>query len=182
MDLHISLLRGINVGGHHKIPMSSLKQWYEELGFHDVKSYIQSGNLVFKSPLKKNTDVELLIKEKIRSMHNMNIEVIVRSAGEFEKALRNHPFAKLPQAKEEHLLIIFLQQHPDEKLSSVLNKEDYLPDQFQLVGREIFLYCPDGYGRTKLTSNFFERKWKVIATTRNLKTVKVLQSMTQPDL
>lgn len=175
---YIALLRGINVSGKNMIPMAALKQSFEKYGFRDVKTYIQSGNIVFQS--EKITDEKQLfqeIRELIKKDFNADIPVIVRTPEELAAILKNKPFPDLLQEAEEKMHVTLLSDIPNAENISRIEKEKYLPDRFEILNREIFLYCPNGYGNTKLNNNFFESKLKVSATTRNLRTMKVLLSM-----
>ncbi len=175
MATFISILRGINVGGQKKIQMTDLKSLYEELGFKHVKTYIQSGNVIFENDDEK----ELLqrIEQKISDKYGFHVPVIIRTKNEMETVLNNNPFLREKNIDESKLHVTFLNEHP---LKDHINKTEtfhYDPDRFVISGREVYLYCPNGYGRTKLNNTFFENKLKVPATTRNWNTTNKLVEM-----
>ncbi len=178
MKTLISILRGINVGGHNKIPMAELKALYEELKFKDILTYIQSGNVVFKAA-GGATDRALAIKieKAIKEKFGFDVPVITRSAEEMGHALSVNPFLKKKNIDREKLHITFLNEVPQQARLDAIRKYDYPPDLFEIIGKEVFLYIPGGYGVTKLSNNFFENKLKVKATTRNWKTVNKLFDM-----
>lgn len=175
MMTFISILRGINVSGHKKIEMAGLKVLYEELGFKEVKTFIQSGNVVFKTSSKESdTHLAKKIQEAIIAKYAFEVPVIIRTVEEIEKIISSNPFVAEPSIDVEKLHITFLSEKPNELKVDAIKNVDFSPDRFTIVDTEIFIYCPNGYGNTKLSNNFFEAKLKVTATTRNLKTVNKL--------
>ncbi|MDP4283232.1 MAG: DUF1697 domain-containing protein [Bacteroidota bacterium] len=175
MQTFISILRGINVGGQKKILMADLKALYESLKFTDVTTYIQSGNVVFKSGEKiSDLDLAKKIETAIEKKYNFQVPVIIRKAEEIEKAISMNPFLKDKNINIEKLHITFLSEIPNESNLKNIKNVDYSPDQFIIEGKEIYLHIPVSYGETKLSNKFFENKLKVIATTRNWKTVNKL--------
>jgi uncharacterized protein (DUF1697 family) len=175
METFISILRGINVSGHRKIPMTDLKSMYERSGFKDVITYIQSGNVIFKADSKFTGEtLEHIIEKKIDEKFNLDVPVIIRLAGEMKKILSLNPFLKMNDVIIKKLHVTFLGKVPGQNELIKINEFDYSPDKFIIKNKEIFLYCPRGYGKTRLTNNFFENKLKVRATTRNWKTINKL--------
>lgn len=175
MKIYISMLRGINVSGSNKVRMTDLKLLYEELGFNEVITYIQSGNVIFKSSLK-TTDLILTnkIEHAITDKFKLNVPVIIRSINELKNIISSNPFLKENDINIEKLHVTFLAQKPQGETVEKIKVSDYLPDKFNLIEKEIYLYCPNGYGNTKLTNTFFENKLKVKATTRNWRTTNKL--------
>lgn len=174
MRKYISLLRGINVSGHKKIKMTDLKELYEKLGYGDVITYIQSGNVVFNSSSKLNqikTDIEKAIEEK----YSFTVDVVIRPAEDFATILKNMPFKNVAIEEDgSKILVTFLYGNPTVPNIDIL-KEKALPSEQIIFGDRLFyLHCPDGYGNTKLSNVFIEKKLKTSATTRNLKTVAKL--------
>jgi uncharacterized protein (DUF1697 family) len=178
METYISLLRGINVSGQKKILMADLKVLYETLKFKGVVTYIQSGNVIFKTDKKEsNQNLAKKIEQSIFKKYNFNVPLIVRSTSEIENIISNNPFLKDSNIDIDKLHVTFLSETPEkEKLISIV-QFDYPPDKFIIIDQEVFLYCPDRYGETKLSNMFFENKLKVSATTRNWKTVNKLVEM-----
>ena len=174
MQTYISILRGINVSGQKPVRMADLKSLYESLGIGNVETYVQSGNVVFDS---EEIDSEILTKSiegQIEKTFEFAVPVLVRSADDFLRVIKNHPF------KEEEpvrVLVTFLYQHPEQSKLDDLSRYEDKVDKFAIGEQEIFLFCPGGYGKTKLSNTFFEKKLSVIATTRNWKTVNALYQM-----
>lgn len=169
MKTYISLLRGINVSGKKKIKMAELKEHYESLGFEDVKTYIQSGNVVFKS---KESDVDVLadsIHNKIKEVYSFEVPITIRKGSDIEKIIKTNPF--LEKAEDTKMLYVgFMNTIPDPKLVAKTKEITFKDDKFEVIGETLFLYLPGGAGRTKFTNNFFEKKFKVSITTRNWRT------------
>lgn len=177
MTTYISILRGINVSGQKKVPMKELLALYESLGFSDLHTYIQSGNVVFKSAEKKPEALVRQIEEKIKGHFGFEVPVIIRTVEELKKIRASNPFLKEPGIEEDKLHVTFLDQLPQQPQVDKLMTYDFSPDRFILRGLEVYVYCPNGYGRTKIHNNFFEGKLKTGATTRNWKTVNTLVEM-----
>jgi uncharacterized protein (DUF1697 family) len=175
---YISILRGINVGGNRKIPMANLKNLFEKLDFGNVQTYIQSGNVIFESEKKYlNADVEQRIQWAITETFGFNVPVIVRTAEEMAKSISNNPFLKEKDSDIEKLHLTILKEEPSPELVKNTEELKFFPDRFEIIGKDVFIYCEHGYGRTKITNDFFEKKLKTPATTRNWKTVMKLHEM-----
>lgn len=176
MQTYISILRGINVSGHKIIKMDALKKMYEDAGFKKVKTFIQSGNIIFQD---KETDIKTLeekIAEKIKITFLFDVPLIVKSLNEFETIFLNNPFIKEKHKDIIKLHVTFLALKPDKSNIEKL-KGDFGNDEFIITDSAIYLFCPENYGNTKLNNNFFESKLKVTATTRNWKTVTELVNL-----
>ena len=161
------------------IKMEALRQLYVSLGYDDVQSYIQSGNVIFRT---SETDVQILektISEKILLTFGFDVQVLALTVDELRDALENNPFVAdaLKDSKKMHLT--FLSAIPENSLWSSISPSDYAPDEFVHSGRIIYVHCPTGYGNTKLTTNFFEGKLKLSATSRNLKTATELLAIAE---
>jgi uncharacterized protein (DUF1697 family) len=174
MITYVSMIRGINVGSK-RIKMDDLKEMYKLLGFLEVKTYIQSGNVIFKSPKTDSDDLIKKIKDKILEVFGYDVEIIIRTRTELEKVIENNPFK---DDDIEHIYVTFLSKTPSESDFNIL-KQDMVEqmkilDKYSYDNKEIFLYLPEGYGRTKLNNNYFENKLDLSATTRNWKTVNKL--------
>ncbi|MBT3208033.1 MAG: DUF1697 domain-containing protein [Bacteroidetes bacterium] len=170
---YISILRGINVGGRRKILMADLRALYKDLGFSNVATYIQSGNVVF-STNQKQEGLADKISNQIFERFGFNLPVIIRTNEELEKAIDNNPYLKLENVKIENLCLTFLSDVPQANLLEKLKEISYPPDQFQVIENNIFIYFSGKYSDTKLTNKFFEDKLKISATSRNWKTVNRL--------
>ncbi len=178
MQNYIAILRGINVSGKNKILMAELKTMLIGLKFENVETYIQSGNIVFSlAKAQSNVSLESLISTSIKKKFKLEVPVIVRSAEELKKIIATNPFAKNKKNNPERLHITFLAEVPSKEKLAEIKSLAYPPDEFQIIGTEVYLHCPLSYGETKLSNKFFETKLKVSATTRNWKTVNVLGEM-----
>lgn len=176
---YISILRGINVGGNRKILMKELKVLFEKLGFTEVVTYIQSGNVVFESDLKlSNADLEVKIEQAITEIFGFDVPVIIRTTDEWAKSIVNNPFWKEKDADIDRLHLTCLKEVPSQELLEKIKLFQYLPDRYEINGKDVFIFCAAGYGTSKLTNPFFESKLKTSATTRNWKTVMKLHEMT----
>ena len=174
MTPYISMLRGINVSGRNPVRMEKLKALYVSLGLSGVNTYIQSGNVVFRSSEKDRVELASLIQNGIRDSFGLDVPVIIRTAAEFREIIDRNPFKKADSSK---LHITFLASLPGNvRRVDIVNVMDEGED-FQLSEKEIYLYCPKGYGKTRLSNQFFEKKLHVAATTRNWRTVLVLADM-----
>ena len=179
MATYISILRGINVGGHNPVKMDALRLLYAELGYSAVQSYIQSGNIIFNSSLSDILYIENSIREKIFETFGFNVSVLVLTTEELNSSLQNNPFIKDKMKNPAFMHMTFLSGLPDKELVDKIPAGFYLPDEFLISGKTVFLYCPAGYGNTKLTNNFFENKLKLTATTRNLNTSNELLNLAE---
>lgn len=172
MPTYISLLRGINVGGHKKIKMVDLKSLYEELGFTNVQTYIQSGNVVFEYQATVAIKLQQLIFEKIQSHYGFEVPNLILTPKEVEEALNNNPYQNI-----EKPYFTFLSELPKQENIDALNSISFDNEFFELIGKVTYSHYPNGVGRAKMTLNFFEKKLKVTATARNLNTTKKLLEM-----
>jgi len=174
MEKYISILRGINVSGQKKIKMEDLMLLYEALNFTNIKTYIQSGNIVFCSSSKNQKEIGQKIEEKIFKEYNFYVPVIVLLQDKLKEIISNNPFINNNEVDISKLYITILKSLPGKSWVIKLLDFECGDDQFIIEGNTVYLFCPNGYGRTKLTNNFFENKLKVTATTRNWKTINKL--------
>ena len=171
MEKQIALLRGINVGGHKKILMTDLKSLFEALGFKEVVTYIQSGNVVFLS--SEEGDLSAKISEGIKAKYGWDVPVLVRNASELESILSNCPFAK---EKKERSYFTLFNEAPSEKDIEEVSQLSYPGEEFVITPRCLYFFCATAYGRIKFNMNFIEKKLKLKATSRNYRTfVKLLE-------
>lgn len=154
------MLRAINVAGHNKVTMADLQRRFTDLGYTDVRTYLQSGNVVFTSPKADPVAIEHGL--------DLGVKVILRTAAELAGVIRRNPFADMSK-----VLVTFLDADPAGGVVVPASE----PDEWKLSGHEVFLYCPNGYGRSKLNNHFWERRLRVTATTRNWATVTKLAEL-----
>ena len=175
---YISILRGINVAGKNKIKMHELSALYKNLGFTEVKSYIQSGNVLFSTTIENPDIVEKMIEEAIRNQYAFDVTLQVRVKSELENIIMNCPFNPVDiVVNGTKVLVTFLKERPAEESVVSLMQHVVPPEELYIKGREVYLFCPNGYGKTKLSNVFIEKKLGVSATTRNWKTVEKLYEL-----
>jgi len=178
MTKYITILRGINVGGARKVPMANLKVACEKSGFRNVQTYIQSGNVIFESDKKEsNANLEQRIQESITETFGFDVPVIVRTAEEWTESIANNPFWKEKDADIDRLHLTFLKDLPDPEKLERINTFAFPPDKFEIIGKDVFVFCSAGYSDSKFTNQCFESKLGVQTTTRNWKTVMKLNEM-----
>lgn len=173
MSKFIALLRGINVSGQKQIKMSELKTLFEEKGFQDVETYIQSGNVILSAKEKSNKKLEDKISSTIKSKFGFDVNAIVVTPEEIGHVIQSNPFLKKKKDTEK-LYVTFLSENPSAENIKKLKAVDYSPEEYFIDKRFIYLFEPTGYGKARLNNNFFENKLKVFGTTRNWKTVNKL--------
>jgi uncharacterized protein (DUF1697 family) len=174
METYISILRGINVSGHKMIKMEALRKMYESLGFKNVKTYIQSGNVIFQATKATTAGLAKEIAKKIQKESGFEVPIIVKEVKELESVFENNPFVNKRREDLAKLHVTFLSEKPEASNIEKINAGNYAPDEFIIENDAVYLFCPNGYGNTKLNNTFFENKLKVTATTRNWKTVTEL--------
>lgn len=170
MTTYAALLRGINVGGHKKVPMGELRQLMAGLGWSDVRTYLQSGNAVFTT---EDPDPGTRLERALARHFGFEVRVLVRTAGELRAvaAACPYPAAELDPAK---LLVLFLQDAPKEGHFDSVDASAFEPDTFHHVGEAVYCYFPDGMGRSKLPAALDAVRPKVTMTGRNWRTVQRL--------
>jgi len=154
--------------------MAQLKTSLIALGFKQVQTYIQSGNVIFKTAIRSSPEVSNRIEKKILIDFGLSITVFSRTADEMAQAIKCNPFLKEKRIDPSKLHVTFLSQVPVPSSLKKLAPLALAGDEFRHSGREIYLHCPTGYGRTKLSNNALEKALSVRATTRNWKTVNQL--------
>ena len=170
MPTYVALLRGINLGARNKIAMADLRELFAALRCESVSTYVQSGNVVFTSS-KTAAQLTSAIEKRITADLGLDIAVLLRTKAQIAKVQAGNPFeASEPAA----LHVTFLADTPDRGRVRALDPDRSPPDEFRVAGREVYLHCPNGYGRSKLTNAYFEKQLGVAATTRNWRTVTEL--------
>ncbi|TVY03927.1 DUF1697 domain-containing protein [Paenibacillus cremeus] len=176
---YIALLRGINVSGQKIIKMDALKAMFESMPFHHVRTYIQSGNVMFDAA---ETDAEQLrasIEDMLKQALGYAVPVIVRSLTELEEAIRVCPFEVSQLREGEKVYVTFLAQPP--ALEAIQKLESYRNevDDFQVRGKDVYVLCRGNYGRSQFSNTFLEKKLGAAATTRNWDTVLKLAEISR---
>ncbi len=175
MTTWIALLRGINVGGHKKVPMAELRALCAGVGFHFVATHIQSGNVVFRA---EGTASALggRLAEAVRERFGFDVAVMARSRSHLERVVRGNPYLGTG-LDPKTFYVGFLGDTPSQAKRDDMPEQPPGPEEFQVVGEEIFLVYPEGVGRSKLTGAWLERALGVPVTVRNWRTVNKLLEM-----
>ncbi|TRX62378.1 DUF1697 domain-containing protein [Carboxylicivirga sp. M1479] len=174
MIQYVALLRGINVGGKRKLLMKDLKQLFIKLGFRNIITYIQSGNVIFEYKATSNSTLETSISEAISEQFDYDVPVIVRNKKEWNGLTQSNPFIREDINK---LHLILLQDSPPQESISMLNKMKSPNDQFVIGNQHIYLLCHGPFHKTKFTNTSIEKHLKLSATTRNWKTISKINGL-----
>lgn len=175
MSTFIALFRGINVGGNCILPMKELKVILEKLGLQSVRTYIQSGNVVFKSEEKDRRKLSVEISAAVKKKYGFEPRVMLLSAEELENAIKANPFPEA-QAEPVTLHLGFLADVPQNPDRQELERLKAGKEQYKLDGKVFYLYAPEGIGRSKLAARV-ERLLGVEITDRNWRTVQKIMEM-----
>ena len=177
MPTYIAMLRGINVGPGKIVKMERLRASFEALGFDGVETYVQSGNVIFESEQKSPAGLSNKIEEQIQHTFGFRVPVLVKTSKEIAQIVSDNPLVKEKGIDHSKLHVTFLSDAPPKTAVKVLKPLATGRERFRILNCEIYLYCPDGYGNTKLSNNAIEKKLSVVATTRNWRTVNTLLEM-----
>jgi uncharacterized protein (DUF1697 family) len=173
----ISLLRGINVGPNKTVPMKDLVSLYESFGLKNVRTYLRSGNVLFDDPGSEPGKLSGWLEEQISRRAGFPVKVIMRDDNDLREIIRNNPFMENIPHDVTKLHVTFLSAVPPVAAVNEVNGINDPVDRVTVLGREAYLFCPEGYGRTRFSNTFLEKKLGVVATTRNWKTVITLAEM-----
>jgi len=174
MNIYIALLRGINVSGKNKIKMTELKQLCLDIGFSEITTYIQSGNVIFSTQEINTSKIENKLVTAVKNKFGHSIKVLVLKKKELETVFKSNPFINEANFNFKKTCATFLDKIPTEegmaKVRALAAKDELL----NFKNKTVYLYCPNGFGRTKLSNNNIENKLKVSATSRNWNTITKL--------
>jgi uncharacterized protein (DUF1697 family) len=176
-ETYVSLLRGINVSGKNIIKMDTLRTLYEKIGFKNVSSYIQSGNVIFEYSNMDVQEIERKVGHAIETEFGYDVTVIAKTSGDWEKILRQNPFIQEADIDVKKLHVTFAAGELPDESAVYIDPKKIGNDRFAIWKNVIFVYCPDGYGRAKLTNSFLEKNLGLAATTRNWNTVIKLNDL-----
>jgi len=171
----VALLRGINVGGNNPLPMANLRAMFEDARCEHVRSYIQSGNIVFEATEATATSVPKKVQSAIAKEFGFDVPVIVRSDSEWRAIMQQNPFLRAPHIDPRTLHVAILSRAPVEGF--VLDRDRCPPDKIEIAAREAYLHLPNGVARTKFTNAYLDRAFGVVSTVRNWRTVSELAKM-----
>ena len=173
METYLALLRGINVGGKNKLPMQDLRNLFAAAGCEDVRTYIQSGNVIFRATPSVSQGLPVQITSQIAERFGYRTPVLLRTAEQLRDVIVNNPFLQTG-APEETLHVVFLADLPSPRRVDDLDPRRSPPDAFVVRGQEIYLHLPRGMATTKLTNDYFDSKLATTSTARNWRTVTTL--------
>jgi uncharacterized protein (DUF1697 family) len=176
MPVLVSMLRGVNLGPHHRIKMDDLRALYASLGFQDVRTYVQSGNILFRTDGRDLTNLGTRIEDAIERKFGFRAEVLLRTAAELRKAIAANPFAARSNIVPSKLLVTFLAREPDPEAREKVLQMRIDPEELRIDGREVYIYFPNGMARPKVAWPQIAKALKTEGTARNWNTVqKVLE-------
>ena len=176
---YLALLRGVNVSGKNLIKMKNFQSFLQENGFNNVITYIQSGNIIFKSEINDREIVANRLTELIDEKYGYDVPVIVLTLSDLESLIEYNPFSLETDESPTKVLVSFFTDLPSQELIAKFKSVEYKTERFKFEKNYAYLYCMNGYGKAKINNNFFENKLKVNATTRNWKTIlKLFEMMT----
>jgi uncharacterized protein (DUF1697 family) len=170
VTVYVSMLRGVNVGGSSRLKSDALRRAYEALGFKDVRTLLQSGNVLFRSGLQDRGAIARRIKQELERELGLRIEVVLRTLAEFAATVERGPVLS-PKADPAKLLVMFLAELPAPPAQAALVKWHKGPEMLELRGPEVYLYYPEGVGRSKLSGAVLEDRLGVSGTARNWNTL-----------
>jgi uncharacterized protein (DUF1697 family) len=174
MPVIVSMLRGVNVGGHNMIKMDALRALYESLKLRDPQTYVQSGNVVFKTDERDLVLLARRIEHGIERRFHFRPDVIIRTTSELRDAIARNPFAKRRGIEPGKLLVTFLAGDPDPEACEKVLKIKTDPEELSISGREVYIYYPAGMGRSKLSWIAIANGLKTTGTGRNWNSVTKL--------
>ena len=179
MQTWIALFRGINVGGRNKMPMAVLAKTLESVGCISIRTYIQSGNVVFLSSLRSKATITKRLDDATEAQFGFRPNIFLLTDTDFRSATANNPFTDaILEPKTLHFF--FLDSKPDSPNIKDLAELAIPSERFQLIDAVFYLHTPDGFGRSKLAAGL-ERKLGVPATARNYTTIHNLSEMLNVD-
>lgn len=171
---HVALLRGINVGGKHRVPMATLRELFVAAGASEVETYIQSGNVVYTAASKLAKTLPEQVRVAINQTFEFDVPIVSRSAAELrDVAEEGHPFAGRV-ADEKFLMVAFLDRKPGADKIAALDPNRSPGDLMEIRGQHVYLGFPNGSGRSKLDANWLDRSLDAVGTWRNWRTVQAL--------
>jgi len=174
MPVLISMLRGVNVGPHNRIKMDALRALYESLKFETPRTYVQSGNVIFRTKEKNTPDLADKIRRAIDKKLNCSPQVILRTTTELRNVIAATPFSDRPDLEPGKILVIFLASEPPPEARAGFDKFKDYPEEVHLKNRELYIYFPNGAGRSKLPWSAIEKLLKVTGTARNWNSVNAM--------
>ena len=179
MPVVISLLRAVNVGGAGKIPMAELRDLFESLKFQNVRTFIQTGNVIFRTPEKDLAKLARKLETAIEKRFAFRTSVILRTPEDLRDLIGRNPFANREGISPSKLLVVFLESQPDAECCGKLQAIPMDPEELTIRGRELFIYFPNGMARPSFSQSAFDRAIQIPGTGRNWNTVNKLLALAE---
>jgi uncharacterized protein (DUF1697 family) len=173
----VALLRAVNVAGHGAVSMSDLRRFATDLGFADVRTVVQSGNLVFGTDRSVDAELERLLESEAAERLNLRTDFLVRSADDWAAIVEHNPFMDEAEDDPGRLVVMVLREAPNKAAVEALQAAVAGPEQVRATGRELYVTYPDGIGRSKLTGSLIETRLGTRGTARNWNTVLKLAEL-----
>jgi uncharacterized protein (DUF1697 family) len=177
MPVHIALLRAVNVGGRQPIRMADLRDLLTKLGFEDVRSLLQSGNLVFRGHPGSGSEIARLLEKEAANRLDLHTDFLVRSQEEWNRIITQNPFQAEAKRDPAHLIVMFLKRPPSAEQVAALQSTITGPEIVRTESEQAYIVYPAGIGRSRLTNTFIEKKFGTRGTARNWNTVLKLASL-----
>ena len=178
MSTCVALLRAINLAAHNAVPMADLRGLVTRLGFGDVQSVLQTGNLVFESDGRTGAQLERLLEAEAKKRLGLETDVCVRTSREWRTTVTRNPFPKEARSDPAHLVVMFLKDAPDAERVKALQAAIRGREVVRAVGKHLYVVYPDGIGRSRLTNAVIEKALSTRCTGRNWNTVLKLGALT----
>jgi uncharacterized protein (DUF1697 family) len=175
----VSLLRGINLGPHHRIPMDALRVLYESLGLRDVRTHIVSGNVIFRTQVRSLDPLAKRVEEAIEKTFGFRAEVMLRTPEQLREVLARNPFAERTGIEPAKLAVLFLARDPGPEARRKVLALKVGPEEMFMEGRELYIYYPNGMGQSKLLPALLDRNLGTPSTARNWNTVTRLLALAE---
>jgi uncharacterized protein (DUF1697 family) len=180
MKTYVALLRGINIGGHNKVAMADLRALVSKLGLVDVRSLLQSGNLVFRGGARTTAQIEGLLESELNKRLGLHVVFLVRTAEEWEALVAQNPFGEEAKRDPSHLAAVLFKEAPPAAKVKELTAAITGPEVVRTRGREAYIVYPEDIGHSRLTNALIEKKLGIRATARNWNTVLKLHALARP--
>ena len=173
-ETHVALLRGINVGGRNRIPMARLVDIFESAGYTRVRTYIQSGNVVFDAPSGAIAQIPTRMSALLKEQLALDVQTVARTASEFEQIVMANPFLSAHDPDLFALHVGFLSDRPSTDQVAAIDRRRSPPDECVPHDRELYLRCPNGLARTRFTTTYLDRTFGTTTTIRSWRTTLVV--------
>jgi uncharacterized protein (DUF1697 family) len=173
---YVALLRGINVGGHKKVPMGRLREAMQAHGFTDPATYLQSGNVVVSGPKKSDERIARDLEKLIEEEFGFSARVLVRTKAELASIVKNNPMPE-GASQPRSFLVTFLSAKPTAAQIRELDPAEFEPDRFEVRGREVYVFCPNGLNQSVFANFQWDKRFGITATARNWNTVTKLLAL-----